>query len=176
MQPAHISPDTVRGILEQAYKDEAEELLICATLLRWCETWQGRRLTTRNCPEGYRIRKQYGMTHLEHEAYGRARYQQGNQHDPGATIAPLFAHSETNVVVLTPDELSRELGVEYRERKQAWRDATLRDVHGTIHVANVLNALNEALAYVAAALPWDFPERHAILAAAGLDAQVVRPG
>jgi len=175
MQPAHISPDNVRSILEQAYKDEAEELLICATLLRWCEAWQGRRITTRNCPEGYRIRKEYGMTHLEHEAYGRARYQQGSQHEPGATIAPLFAHSETNVVVLTPDELSRELGVEYRERRQAARDAILRDER-PITVANAVNAITDALAAATAALPWDFPERHTILAAAGLDAKVMRPG
>lgn len=169
MQHIRIDPGTVRDIVDQAYKDEAEELLLCAQLLRWCEAWQGKRLTVRNCPEGYRIRKQYGMTHLEHEAYGGARYQQGNQHEPGATIAPLLAHSETNVVIPTPDELSRELGVERRERRQAARDAILCDER-LITVANAVNAVTDALAAARAALPWDFPDRHAILAAAGLDA------
>jgi len=170
-QPRHIDQEAVRAILEHAYKDTAEELAICASLLRWCEAWQGKKLTKRNCPEGYRISKRYGMTHLEHEAYWRARFQQGDQHAPGSSIAPLIAHSETNVVVPAPDELSRELGVEYRGRQQAARDAILRDER-PISVANALNALTDAFALVAAALPWDFPDRHAILEAAGHDVAV----
>ena len=164
----HISADVVRGMMERSSERASITAEIIAEVLAWAEKYQGRKLTARNKPDGWHIRKEYGMTHLESDAYGRARYRDDAQDAPGANLSALIAYQETFVDVPTPAELADALGVSAHNAREQRRDEAIRSAKPET-IAAALNTLTDALVAVDKALPWDMPDRYDILSAAGYE-------
>lgn len=97
-----------RQMLLSTMEDEKEPQRI----LEWCKKNSGKRLTERNKLEGYYIRKQYGMTHIENKLYRDNRYGDGAM--PSDAHSFLVAHAETNVLVPSPEDFQELNSHEYR--------------------------------------------------------------
>lgn len=124
-------------------KSKLEETSKAELLLDWCEKNQGKRLTVKNCPEGFKISKQYTMTHLvelvTHPQYG---YLWPNG------INFLLGHKTVNVLIPTPTEFSRlnscYLSAAYarNEKRLNFLDSEARMTKVNIILNNFIHALN----------------------------------
>jgi len=99
-------------------KGNVEPIAERDAVLAWCEKNQGKVLRSNGIPEGFVIRREYGMTHLE----------PSNRQRSGAGF--LLCHSDKGVLVPTPDELRARNACYYaaRDERNAYRAAFLADL------------------------------------------------
>lgn len=175
-----ITATEVRTLVKEAHARTEKTLELLDAFTTWADANAGKLLTERNKPEGWRIRKEYGMTHLEHDDYWRARFGHGPDTAPGAELYLLIAHAETHVVI--PGRYSapgsgrdREdtMRAEHLRAENERRAALLADSKQIARIVRALNSVSKALAEVADALPngpgTPVPDRYRIIEAAGLD-------
>ena len=162
-----LTTPKLRRIVEKALTED-EKLLACLDSLSvWAADNAGKMLTKRNTPEGWIVRREYGMTHLETEAYYYGRFRTPEPKGPRASL--LVAHQEANVYLPAAGDwgdltMWRTRAAEAIER----REALLADPAQLRAIVRALNAARAALAGIAEVLPWDVPDRHAMIEAAGL--------
>ena len=83
-----------------------------AAVLAWAKEYQGKPLRANQVPEGFRVRRQYGMTHLEN------REQWANQEWHPLALSILIEWREKHVTVPTPDELADRNTCYYEARQE----------------------------------------------------------
>jgi len=170
-----ITAGEVKRITARRLAVEDQTLALCHALAEWALANDGKQLTKRNTPDGWHVRREYGMCHLEHEDYWRARHQNASREEaderPGASLAILVAHQETSVFI-DAERVIGGLGIESRAARQDRRRALLADAKQLRLVASTLLRASEALARVSDVLPngpdCPVPDRYEVIRAAGL--------
>jgi len=163
----------VKRIVKSGLEQEELDHSAAVQIAEWADAHEGKLLTERNKPEGWMIRRQYGMTELETDAYARSRWTNSEQPGPRATV--LLAHQETNVRIPSSAylaECSPAFFTAAVERNDA-RRALLEDPARLRAIARALNRTRDALALIAELLPTgsgpdSVPDRYDIIRAAGL--------
>ena len=166
-----MDPNTILDVWRKAQEHEEAELVIAADLITWAEKNQGKQLTERTKPENYRIRREYGMCHLEHDAYWRARYQQGYQRAPGSYITVLIAHQERNVRIPDPETIRKNVGYDSRVQRANARRIAIEQVSPAYRIAEAFTALDAALIELGQVFAYDnhTPDEYDLFRAAGYD-------
>jgi len=103
--------------LVELIKNRMEDEVEPARIMAWAEANQGKVLRSNNVPKGFKVKRQYNMTHLEPEDRQFLR------------VGYLLAHRETGVTVPTPERL-RKLSFSYyqgAEERNAYRRLLLAD-------------------------------------------------
>jgi uncharacterized protein (UPF0147 family) len=114
-------------------QENMEDTIVPEQLRQWAEQNQGKMLTVRNAPEGFRIVKQYGMTMLKH---GDDDY--------------YIAHHIVNVAIPCPDKFmdlnaSHYIGAQERNAKRLALindDSKLDELSKTI--TNLVDSISKA--------------------------------
>lgn len=169
--PAPLTITALRALLREKQEEDVALIGALGELSQWLEAHAGKLLGDKesNSPRkiGWVVRREYGMTHLETEAYYFGRFRSPEPPGPRATL--LVAHKEHNVAVPAPQELSDlNVQIDHARARIARRIALLADTAALRRIVAPLNSLNRALAAAGEALPWDIPDRYAIIDAAGL--------
>jgi len=125
-----------RALIQQGMEDETTPALVA----EWAGSNKGRALRKDNIPDGYVIKKCFGMTHLETLDYLRTGGRTG--------YSFLLDYSETHVQVPGVEKL-RELNTCYyvgREERNKERRALLDDPKRLQHEADVIKQYQDATA------------------------------
>jgi len=145
-----MKAEQYKRLIEAEIEDEETP----ATVSQWALDNAGKQLRSNNVPDGFKIRRQYGMTHLEPD---------------GGGYGYLIAHSESGVDV--PDvETLRELSPAYYgglEKRNAYRRALLadperlqREAKAISQVQRTVKAYRESVKAMQALTDYPHPARH----------------
>jgi hypothetical protein len=168
---------TIRATIENGVEDIAAAEAVAA----WADAHAGKLLTVRNAPEGWTIRKEYGMCQLETAAYADARWDR-KPPTPGPRISLLLAHQETGVEIPTAAVL-REKNTAYFsaavDRNES-RRAVLESGAEIKRLARAVPRFMAALEELRDALgegtyPDLFADRYEIRKAVGIDTVKIHP-
>ena len=165
-----VTVPELRNIVKTALAEDEVLLSTINSLKQWADAQAGKMLTKRNTPEGWIVRREYGMTQLETDAYYHARYTQTEPAGAKATL--LVAHQEVNVYLPEAGAWSDlTMWHDRAVRDIAARKALLADGAHLRRIAKTLNDVNAALQAVTQELPRSpgtVPDRYAMIRAARL--------
>lgn len=139
----------MKANLAQIIASSMEPTTITDAVADYAKTRAGKPLTVRDCEklkqitgQGWHIRKQYGMTHLDNDAYTQAHYSNISSHE---SIDLLVAHTETGV--LWPEDLAAKNPAYYAGAKErnAQREALLHDAKAFAATVKAMESYGKAL-------------------------------
>ena len=157
-----MTKDEVRDLIESKMEDEDMPNLIAS----WATLHAGKPLTTRNVFGGYKIRRQYGMTHIDSPDYR-----------DGKGFSFLIGHSERNVVIPDGATIAKKnpcyfAGAQDRNRLRLLilaDEKRLTEIADAITTAQLaLSSYVEAYERLESVTDYPTPERYDLLATAQL--------
>jgi len=138
--------------LEKMIRDNIEDEETPARVLAWARENDGKGLRRNNIPEGFFIRKQYGMTNLQQPCYMNTGGREGGSY--------LLAHSETGVTISVEYLLDHNPAYfAARQKRNAQRAEMLADPETLARVARlVTEAADTRAAFLAGIDSLNFPD------------------
>jgi hypothetical protein len=163
-----ITAAEVRTIVKNNLAQEQIDHDAAESVAAWADAHAGKLLTERNKPEGWHIVRRAGMTHLQTEAYWRDVM---GTKVGGPNVTLLVAWRETNVLIPNGATLREQMPAFFAAalRRNEARRALIADSAALRRTAALLNGVERALAAVKEGMPFDFPDRYALIRGAGLE-------
>lgn len=165
-----INAREIRAILTNEHAQEAFDNEAAEQVAAHCDAHAGKLITKANAPKGWYLVREYGWTRLFTERALRERRGSSHEHS-GPCVDLILAHTETNAKYPTADELRKESPRYFAAalaRNEA-RRALLDDPAALRRTAKLLSDAERALLAVREGMPHDFPDRYALISAAGLE-------